>query len=290
MLITRWRLALVAALLVAFGFATALSSADDARVATSSALTDAEKAKVRELVKLMWKMAREDGLTETLDDCLNPMGQGGDQTCYETTTRRPPFGSGPTRMTEALRHYLEMMRNNKLCKDSAISAGGWTYPSPGLGADSVGISKALLDTWCNPMANSVERAKAKFWIMATLANEAAHVYQKRAPAGSTAPVRDRIACDAERDSDIMSIKYLMRTISRMTDANGNPLTSLDDIEAMGSVGRCLAMCLRDLGVDTAPEIADVVAWLKDRKAVYEDRKANLFENQISQAQSWRRLY
>lgn len=255
-----------------------------------TALSDAEKARVRDLVKLMWKMQREDGMNETLDQALNPAGQGGTQTCYEITNRKPPFGSGPTKMTEALRYYLEMMRSNRLCKDSGISGGGWTRPRPGLGNDRVGISKDLLDTWGDATKPAAERARAKLSIMATLANEIAHVYQKRSPAGSTPATIDQIGCENERDSDCMSIKYLMATLERMTNSSGMPHMSLEAIEEEGTAGTCLAMCLRDLGVDTAAEIAEVVDFLKARKAHYEDRKANLFENQINQMQSWRALY
>lgn len=255
-----------------------------------TALSDAEKAMVRELVKLMWKMQREIGANQTLDDVLNPMGQGGTQTCYEITNRKPPFGSGPTKMTEALRYYLEMMRSNRLCKDSGISGGGWTRPRPGLGNDRVGISKDLLDTWGDATKPAAERAKAKLSIMATLANEIAHVYQKAAPAGSTPATIDQTGCDDERDSDCMSIKYLMATLDRLTNAGGMPHMTLEDIEDEGTAGACLAMCLRNLGVNTAEAIAEVVDFVKARLAHYEDRKANLFENQINQMRSWRALY
>jgi len=256
----------------------------------NDAMTAGEKMKMRELIKLMWKMQREDAPNATLDGVLNPMGQGGTQTCYAETDRRAPFGRGPTKVTEALRHYIEMMRTNKLCKDSTISGGGWTSPKPGLGNDEVGISAGQLATWCDATKPAAERAIAKFRIMATLANEIAHVYQKPAPVGSTPAAADAIGCDDERDSDCMSINSLLAALARATDANGDPHATLAGIEAEGRAGECLAMCLRDLGVDTAAEIAAVVADLKARLAHYQDRKANLFENQINQAASWSSLY
>lgn len=53
------------------------SRADDPVANPPTTLTDAEKAKVRDLVKLMWKMRREDGPNETLEGVPQPCGPDG---------------------------------------------------------------------------------------------------------------------------------------------------------------------------------------------------------------------
>ncbi|MCC6284384.1 MAG: hypothetical protein IT439_03635 [Phycisphaerales bacterium] len=258
--------------------------------AAETAMTDAEKMKMRDLIKIMWKMQWEDGNTDTLEGALNPMGQGGRQGPYEPIDRRPPFGRGPVRITEAYRHYLELMRTNKLCKKVGQKNGGYTAPKPGYKNDEVGIAGDLLATWCDPAADPVQRAKAKFWIGATLANEITHVFQAMPAPGLTAAEKDAEACDNERDSDCMTIMYLEQLLKRLTDAAGDPHASLAAIEAEGHAGKCIAKCLMELGVDTAAEISGLVTEIRALLAHYTDRKNNLFENQINQTKSWEELY
>lgn len=270
--------------------------ADEGLVATSSALTDAEKMKIRDLVFTMWKIQREDNQFETLDACLNPPTQTGPQSCYEVTPPSPPFpGGGPLRTADALRHYLEMMRTNKLCKDSA-TWGAWTYPRPGKSNDTVGISSHFLTIWCDPAADPCDRAEAKFLIMNDLANEITHVFQKPTPVtddmGNPVPatVIDQTHCDNERDSDVMSEKFMNRLLDRLTFSNGTPHTTLGEIELEGRGGECVAKCLMDLGVTSAADIACVVDKVKAERDRMTDRRTNLFDNAINNTNSWSALY
>lgn len=251
-------------------------------------LTDAEKAKIRELVKLMWKMATDtpEHNAETLDACLNPPTQMGSQSTYEKSHSKD-FGDSNARIADAVRIYLQMMRSNNLQKNPCSGGGGATSMQPGLDNDKVQISGKLLATWCDPTATAQARASAKFWIMATLANESTHVYQKDPPFGT--PPWDPVRCDEERDSDLMSIKFLERLKSLLTDSSGNPRT-LAQISAQGRAGQCLAMCLMNIGVDTPAELADIVADVMARYCFYVDRETNLFNAAINAGMSWRQLY
>jgi hypothetical protein len=252
-------------------------------------LSDAEKAKIRELIKLMWKMATDtpDHTGETLDACLNPATQMGTQGMYEKSHSKD-FGDSNARIADAVRVYLQMMRSNNLQKNPCSSGGAATTMQPGLNNDKVEISGKLLATWCDPTASAKDRASAKFWIMASLANEATHVFQKEDPAW-TAAQWDPVRCDEERDSDLMSIKFLSRLKGLLTDSMGNPRT-LAQISAQGRAGECLVMCLTNIGVDTAAELADVVADVMARLDFYVDREANLFSNAINNGNSWYQLY
>ncbi|HMN41529.1 MAG TPA: GC-type dockerin domain-anchored protein [Phycisphaerales bacterium] len=269
--------------------------ADDPAANPPTALTDAEKAKIKDLVKLMWKMQRDAAPNETLDGALNPPGQGGLQTCYETTTHPPPFNAtNPTKITDALREYLKMMRNDKLVKDPCIW-GAATWPKPGLGNDKVAISGKVLALWCDPLEAPAVRAKAKMQMMASMANEISHVYQKPAMAAAGDPPYtpaqvDLVECDDERDSDIMSIKFLQYAKSLLTTPLGVPHTSLAQISAEGRSGECLAECLMNLGADTPAELADITAFVCARLDHYTDRESNLFSNAINNTNSWSALY
>ncbi|HVU63021.1 MAG TPA: GC-type dockerin domain-anchored protein [Phycisphaerales bacterium] len=252
-------------------------------------LTDAEKAKIRELLKLMWKMSSDttEHRTETLNACLNPATQTGTKAKYEKSHSKD-FGDSDARIADAVRHYLQMMRSNTLQKNPCSGGGGATTMQPGLENDKVEISGKLLATWCDPAASAKARASAKFWIMATLANEMTHVYQKDEPAWGT-PDWDPARCDEERDSDLMSAKFLMRLKGLLTDSMGNPRT-LAQISAQGRAGECLVMCLTNIGVDTPAELADVVADVMSRLDFYNDREMNLFQNAIDNGISWYDLY
>lgn len=69
----------------------------------------------------------------------------GTQTGYEPTKGRPPFADHPTKITEALRHYIEMMRTGKLLlKDPCNGGASTTLGKPGINNDTVTISGKFL--------------------------------------------------------------------------------------------------------------------------------------------------
>ncbi len=270
------------------GTTLALFTASPARAAPED-LSDGEKAKIRSMLTLMIKMQCETSAPlETIEDCLD---QGGENAAEYDELPSSAGGTFKPTVKYAISQYFSMLRGtNRLQKDGRSAGGSTDWAGGGIDGDKVIISGKLLEKWCDT-ANNVDpcdQAAAKFWIMATLANEAAHVFQ--VPMALDTVPNDRKRCDAERDSDAMTLKFLNEVVARMTDGAGAAHDSLADIRAEGEAGKLLAKCLEDMGVDTAQEIADTLKKLKDRRDTYQDRKENLFENSIAGNRSWRQLY
>lgn len=225
---------------------------------------------------------------ETLEGCLNQ--GGGNETEY---TR--PDGRIVT-IDEAILHYGRMITDEppRLCLDNSPGSSlGSTTPADGLGADVVRISKRLMDRLCQTDANggtTESRGDAKLDLLATLANELAHVYQDY-PDGLNASDRRKVRCDRERDSDVLTIKFLCRYIELLEKDGGTngdmAEDSLDDIaDNNGLPGRWLRFCLGQIGVDTAAELETHLMQAKSDKAAYERRKTETFADSITNNIRW----
>ncbi len=232
-------------------------------------MTFEEKTKVRKAISLI-ESALKDSLEMTLTDIFNPMGQGGMQVGYEET------GGGATTLKEALNQLRNMLDQDRL-QSNDIGGRGSTSPRPGTDNDRIRINEDTLDLICN--GTPVEMATNKIFLGATLMNEMVHVYQIFEGV-------DEKQCDAERDSDCASIKYLEEIVAALTDDMGDAHDSLDDIADDAEAVAGLKKCLEDMGVDTAEEIEDVVDAVKERLQDYKDRKADVFEDNIDNGTSW----
>jgi hypothetical protein len=258
-----------------------------------TALTAMETKKVEALLDIMIQLDAEMSATSmTFRACLNPAGQSGVQTEYEKVGTPP---RDPT-IAEGLKHYKEMIKAGKVVKSQKQMAGtATTRVVKGIDNDVVTLSQADIDTWCDMGASSVDRAKAKLSILESLANELAHVYQCQ-PMGLSAMDKDKAACDAERDSDILDAKFTRAFFERLFAPPGPdetdpvPHDTLAEIEAEGKAGKLMAKCLMDLGVDTPAELQafyEMADWADQQ---IRDRRDNLFGNEIAGGRSWRAAY
>lgn len=202
------------------------------------------------------------------------LGQGGGSDVgYESTDGRD------TTFGDMVRKLREMLAGDRLTK-GAFDGRGRTRVRSGTDADHIDVNQDTLDRLL--LGTPKERAAAKFALAATLANEGAHVFQEFNG-------NDSVQCDAERDSDVASLKFLCRIIEALTDGAGNPHATLVAVAADPRAVSGLAACLAGFGVADA-DLADIVTELRARKKGYEDRKAQVFDANIAAMTSWGTAY
>jgi hypothetical protein len=202
------------------------------------------------------------------------LGQaGGNQVGYESTD------GNATKFSDMVKKLREMLAGDRLTK-GAFDGRGRTYVRPGTDADRIDVNQDTLDQLL--LGTPKARAAAKFALVATLANEGAHVHQKF-------DGTDAVQCDAERDSDCASLKFLCRIIEALTDNAGNAHMTLAAVAADPRAVAGLVGCLTGFGVADA-DLADIVAEVKARKQGYEDRKAQVFGANIAAMTSWGTAY
>ncbi len=243
-----------------------------AQIINQQSMSDATKDLVRPVIRLL-KAAMKPCLTSELSSLF---GSGFEQVEYEDA-----YGGRSATLEDALDHLMSMLDNDSLRLENMDSRGS-TYLADGTKADVITFD----DEYIERIINGTSSRSKMFWkiaLGATLVNEITHVFQ--IPSSL-----DAVNCDAERDSDAASIKFLCAILDALSDGGGSPHTSLIaidiDDEAIAGLGDMLANC----GINTATQIAELHEDVKARKMSYVKRKADIFDANINASTSWGRAY
>lgn len=217
--------------------------------AAPTTLSAAEKRKVRDAIVLL-EQAWKDCLSMKLIDVK---GSGAGQMEYEKITKNG-MEVDPT-FQDAINHLKNMLDRDNLVQDT-LGGFGTVDVQPGVDNDKIIVAKRIIEKMCDMNASGVDRMDAKFQLIATLANELSHVFQK----WSTATNAQR--CDGERDSDTNSVKALDPLLNAMSQANGTPHTSILNIYGDPQYVLTLGLCMTEYGVTSQANIAALHAKLK----------------------------
>lgn len=230
-------------------------------LAGKSALTDAEQGKVRDAIQILegaWKSCASMNLASN----EGPFGPSPSPICYESTPNAT--GSADSTFKDAIAKLREMLAAGRIIKSDVIKARGTVRVERGLDKDRIVINQQLLDDICAPGASAVDRMCALMQLVATLANETAHVFQKW---HGTVRIQ---RCDGERDSDAFSFKAMGALYGALTkdDGTGLPHESLSGV--LGDAGYTCGLGLEMLlaGVDTPAEIAALRKCIAEKFAFY----------------------
>ena len=272
-----WRLALAAGI-VAFAAGHALAQA-----VPGTALTDAEKTKLKKTLALLEAVWDDCGvLGNTLDAQFNPPSQSGQgsQVTYEN--------GGTTTLKQAIATVRKMVAEGRVRKENLGDNYGYTRPAPGTDKDYIVVNSRDIEKICRTGAfagiSDADAAVAKINMAATLANELTHVFH-------VFDGTDLKQCDAERDSDSSHIKFLEGIVKTLEDdVSGNPHTTTAQVGGDGKAGPILRKCLEDLGVTTPAEIKEVYDKAESVRAADADRKQTIFEDHILAGTSWGKDY
>ncbi len=242
------------------------------------------RAKVQRVISLLKEAVGSD--TDTLD---SEFGTGGDNAEHSTT------GGNATTINQAIQQLRNMLDTDRLRESGMSSRGAACTSQDGVSKDRVWVNSTTLDQMCDkPGAGGVDvtsdacQAAAYFLLGATLYNELTHVYQTTDSTASR--------CDAERDSDCASIKFLTAIYNCLTKPDpGDPTkqiphTSKSDVLSDPQYVSLVYTTLCDANIDSAAEIAALVAKIKARLDSYTDRKENLFNAAITLGINWGPIY
>jgi len=237
-------------------------------------LTDDEKTKVKKTLALLEATWDDCGILDnTLNAQFNPNSQNGqgNQVTYE--------GGGGAKLRDAIAHMRKMLRENRIRKENLGNSYGYTRPAKGTDKDVIVINSNDLKKICKTAPHAgisdVNSAFAKINLAATFANEMTHVYQ-------VFDGTDLKQCDAERDSDESHVKFLEGIVKALeNNGSGNPHTTVPQVAADGKAGKCLAECLTAAGVDNAAEIKQVYDKTEAQREDDNDRKIDVFEDNIA---------
>lgn len=244
-------------------------------LATTRPLTPGEITKVGRLLMQMEESFRKTGLLgRSLEDVFSELPDGsdqdGDQIEYEE-------GASST-IQDMIDTLRDMLDEGRIVASDEVGTGAATTTEPGLDADEIEISQEVLEQMCDETLPAARRAFLKFCLGASLANEIVHVFQVFGDA-----TEDSQECDAERDSDVLSMLYLCSVVEQLRDDDGNPILDIRE-----TAGECPWMfsCLANFGV-MGGDIPDIIRDIEEVKEdEFEDRIENLFGRHIENGTSW----
>lgn len=220
-------------------------------------LTPAEKTKVRENIALM-RAIMPTCLGQSLTTLLD---QAGAQVTYGQVD-----GADVT-LDQALTHLATMLAGNHLKKQASLGEGATTAPGDA-GKRDVTMGSAILTKLC--AATQADEMYQKVYMGVVLLNELTHVWQNAA--GTTSVQR----CDAERDSDRLSRKFLDAIIAGLKDpATGAAYATVGAVPNAGLQG-----CLTGAGVTNA-QMAGLLARIEHTRTWLDGRMTRYFENRLT---------
>ena len=247
-------------------------------------LTFAEKRKVREMLNLLEEMARKsECLDKTLDSIFNMDGDPGTDGDGDGNPDRVQYEPAGVTLKQAIQQLRNMLDQNRIQSRSDIGWGASTRPRRGTDADRIFISKELLKILCGDQAppdmaleDDAERMMAKLQLTTSLANELVHVFQ-------IFTGEDSKQCDAERDSDTASLKFICEIDDVIDALNNTAGVNGEDCPK-------LKACLMARGVDTNAEFSQVKTQTERMKNRYSNRRTNVFDANLLASNSWGRDY
>ncbi|MBL8745115.1 MAG: hypothetical protein JNK58_02030 [Phycisphaerae bacterium] len=241
------RRAPIALLMMSFG--TPAWAADNMK------LEAMEKTKVSNAIGLL-EQAWKDCLSMKIVDV---MGSGGDNMPYEKI-KKEGMDVDPT-FQDAINHIKNMLdKDNIVSKD--MNGWGSVDVQPGVDNDKIILRKKLLQEMCDPAASAADKMIGKLQLVATLANETMHVFQKWTEQTGNAGLPK--LCDGEKDSDMSSIKALEPIVNALTDAMGMPHTTIAGVRTDPQYVFLLGLCMEDAGATSAADIAKVQKAAKEK--------------------------
>jgi hypothetical protein len=217
------------------------------------------------------------------------LGTGGDNMEYEQ-----PDG-GNTSLEDAAKHLKKMLAEGRITIGSPGSKARTCRNPKGVDKDTIVIDEETFDIMCDKSWGASDdiseecEAAEYFLLSVTLMNEIVHVYQK-------ASSSNKKHCDAEHDSDCLSILTINRYIDALTKPDPNnpgqtiPHTSTTDIQNDPDYVPFMKGILDDTGADTPAEIAAILKKLRERLATYTKRKNDLFAAAIAANVNWGPIY
>ncbi len=233
-----------------------MSAPGAAMAAAPENLSDGEKTKIKRIITLMekaWKDCKDMKLKDVF-------AGAGDQMEYEQIAKDDDGvkDDDPT-IADALEQLKDMVDNNRF-KKKAIRSRATVDVKNGVDNDIIILRKSTVETLCSGTASGVDKLSTKLLLGASIANEMTHVYHKWL--GNT----NKKKCDAEKDSDCASIKFLEAIKKAIEDDDnaGMPNGTVAAIDGDDQKVDGLKKCFDDNGVASAADIGKVFKKVCDR--------------------------
>lgn len=258
-----------------------------ALAADGTRLTSMEKSKVRDAIGLL-EQAWKDCLSMKIIDV---MGSGGDNIPYEKI-KKNGMDVDPT-FQDAIDHLKNMLDKDNV-QSAPLAGWGTVDVQPGIDNDKIQIRKGLLEDLCAAGTPAAKKMELKLQLVATLANELMHVFQKWTEQTTVAD-RPKL-CDGEKDSDMASIKALEPILNALSNAMGMPHTTIGAIRTDPQYVLLLGLCMEDMGATSAADIAAVHRAAKDKlgsvspRSGYKGRKDRFAYDLLPPFTNWATWY
>jgi hypothetical protein len=225
-----------------------------------------DKKKIVALMKIMYEATKacHDQKLKVL------LGSTAGEACYEQIN-----GKDATLKDLFIRMYMNV-NGNRVRMDTDGSGIAGVTPTAGL-RDLVIISKDMVTNLTDTDPGGLGKEARTLGVLdigATLLNEFAHVFQK--------PNMVRLQrCDAEKDSDTLSLKFLCRVLDAVSQPDGTPHGTIaainGDAQAIGGFGAYLT----SLGLTTAMDLSEFHREAKKRKEQYKFRRDFTFDDALT---------
>ena len=236
---------------LAVALCAGLAATPSTALAARDKLTAAERSKMFDVILLL-EQALKGCAANKLKDTL---GNGAGQIEYEQV-RKNGVNTDAT-FQDAINHLKGMLDRDNIRTD-ALGGFGTVDVENGIDADVIVIRKGLLTKLCNAATPAAEKMEIKTQLVATLANELTHVFQKWKGSANA------ILCDGERDSDCMTIKALQPLLDSMCKPDGTPHTTVGDVRTDAQYVTFLGLCLENNGATSAADLAKVKDAIKKK--------------------------